>query len=94
MKFLLIIGFIFIGQFAMANQSADDIKTILNDGKVKALIGEGEISSIVNKGQRNYGIMFADCAVIVNVLSACAPIPGGPCAAEVRFNSGSVSCLP
>ncbi len=94
MKYLLMLGCLFMGSLAIANQSADDIKTISTDGKVRELIGENEIGSIVNNGQRNYDITFGTCAVKVDVLSTCAPMPGGPCDSEVRFNSGSVNCLP
>lgn len=88
------ITMLFFSLTAFANESADDILSILTDSTVQNMLGDSEIKSITHMGQRRYQILFSSCSVQVSVVSVCAPMPGGPCSSEVKLNPAMVNCLP
>ena len=79
---------------ALANQSAKDIRAILTDSEFQRVVADSEILSIINDGGRRYNVVHGACSTQVEVRSNCAPIPGGPCAEQVVFDSSSTTCLP
>ncbi|MCB0347343.1 MAG: hypothetical protein KDD37_00835 [Bdellovibrionales bacterium] len=93
-RILLIISSILFFSVAQASQSSDDITAILQDARVIHLMGDAEIRNITNLNGRRYELAFGNCIVHIRVSSICAPMPGGPCATEISWDSGSVSCLP
>lgn len=95
MKNIIIgITLLFVSLATFANASNGDILSILTDNAVQNMLGDSEIESITYMGQRRYQILFSSCSVQVSVVSTCAPMPGGPCSREVKFNSAMVNCLP
>lgn len=94
MSVVLMIGSICFADVNLKSQSLEDVKSILSDNRFQVVVGQAEISSIQNLGRRHYLVNFGTCSLTVAVVSTCAPMPGGPCASEVRFDSSSVVCLP
>lgn len=100
MKIILAILLSALGTAAYAippqqpSQSLQDMRAILNSEVIKNVVAETEVKSVTNLGKRRYTILFGSCAANVNVVSTCAPIPGGPCVDEVKLDPSQVNCLP